>query len=53
MHTNAKEGAMTTREAIRILMLSPIYFQLPPINRKQLIKEYCELFEQKEEKGKI
>jgi hypothetical protein len=35
---------MTTREAIQILMLSPIYFRLEPAERKQLIKEYCELF---------
>jgi hypothetical protein len=38
--------AMTTREAIQILMLSPIYFRLEPAERKQLIKEYCELFSQ-------
>jgi hypothetical protein len=43
---------MTTREAIRILMLSPFYFQLPPINRKQLVREYCELFLQKDKKDK-
>ena len=35
---------MTTKEAIQILMLSPIYFKLDPAERKQLIKEYCELF---------
>ncbi len=35
---------MTTREAIRILMLSPFYFKLDPVHRKKLIKEYCELF---------
>jgi hypothetical protein len=35
---------MTPREAIQILMLSPIYFRLEPVQRKQLIKEYCELF---------
>ena len=35
---------MTSQEAIRILMLSPIYFQLTPIDRKQLILEYCALF---------
>jgi hypothetical protein len=52
MYTNAKEGAMTTREAIRILMLSPIYFQLPPINRKQLVREYRELFAPKDKKDK-
>lgn len=37
---------MTPREAIQILMLSPIYFRLEPAERKQLIKEYCELFSQ-------
>lgn len=37
---------MTPRQAIRILMLSPIYFRLEPAERKQLIKEYCELFTQ-------
>jgi hypothetical protein len=52
MHANAKEGAMTTREAIRILMLSPLYFQLPPINRKKLVREYCELFMQNDKKDK-
>ena len=35
---------MTAREAIRILMLSPIYFQIPPSDRIQLIKEYCIYF---------
>lgn len=37
---------MTPREAIQILMLSPIYFQLQPAERRQLVKEYCELFSQ-------
>lgn len=37
---------MTPREAVQILMLSPIYFRLEPAERKQLIKEYCELFSQ-------
>jgi hypothetical protein len=49
----AKEGAMTAREAIRILMLSPFYFQLAPVNRKQLVKEYCLLFSEISEKGKV
>jgi hypothetical protein len=43
---------MTAREAIRILMLSPIYFRMPPINRIELIKEYCALFNQVPEKKK-
>jgi len=44
--TPRKETVMTPREAIQILMLSPIYFQLQPAERRQLIKEYCELFSQ-------
>ncbi len=36
---------MTRQEAIRVLMLSPIYFKLKPANRKQLIQEYCTLFD--------
>ncbi len=42
----AREGGivMTSQEAIRVLMLSPIYFKLKPVNRKQLIQEYCNLF---------
>ncbi len=35
---------MTKQEAIRVLMLSPIYFKLTPLDRKQLIHEYCALF---------
>ncbi|MCK5069711.1 MAG: hypothetical protein KAR01_04185 [Desulfocapsa sp.] len=35
---------MTSQEAIRVLMLSPIYFKLKPVDRKQLIREYCALF---------
>ena len=35
---------MTAREAIRILMLSPIYFKIPPTNRIKLIKEYCLMY---------
>ncbi len=34
---------MNPREAIRILMLSPIYFQLRPAQRWQLVCEYCQL----------
>ena len=32
---------MNPREAISILMLSPIYFKLSPAERWQLILEYC------------
>lgn len=35
---------MTPREAIRILMLSPIYFRLRPFQRWQLVQEYCQRF---------
>ncbi|MBU0961436.1 MAG: hypothetical protein KKD01_11935 [Proteobacteria bacterium] len=35
---------MTQQEAIRVLMLSPIYFKLTPSDRRQLIREYCALF---------
>lgn len=48
----AKEGNMTAREAIGILMLSPFYFRLSPENRKQLIKEFCGLFTWMEKTGK-
>ncbi len=41
---------MTAREAIRILMLSPIYFRLQPINRIELIKEYCALYDREPKK---
>jgi len=44
------EGVMTPREAIRILMLSPFYFRMEPVHRKQLVKEFCELFKQTAEK---
>ena len=37
---------MSPREAIRILILSPIYFQLSPEQRWQLVREYCQLFEE-------
>ncbi len=35
--------AMTPQEAIRILMLSPIYFRLDLPARKELIQEFCDL----------
>ncbi len=43
---------MTAREAIRILMLSPIYFKLQPNNRIELIKEYCALYNKAPKKKK-
>jgi hypothetical protein len=39
---------MSPRMAIRILMLSPIYFQLSLANRRVLVLEYCQLFSQSE-----
>ncbi|MEW6221079.1 MAG: hypothetical protein AB1634_16315 [Thermodesulfobacteriota bacterium] len=35
---------MTPREAIRVLMLSPIYFRLKLPARKVLVQEFCQLF---------
>ena len=35
---------MSPREAIRIQMLSPIYFRLRPVERWQLVREYCQRF---------
>lgn len=35
---------MKPREAIQILMLSPIYFRLTLVARKELIQEFCQLF---------
>ena len=32
---------MSPRQAVRILMLSPIYFRLRPVERWQLVREYC------------
>lgn len=37
---------MITREAIHILMLSPIYFQLDLKTRRDLVKEFCQLHQQ-------
>jgi hypothetical protein len=36
---------MTSQEAIRVLMLSPIYFKLAPSDRRLLISEVCALFD--------
>jgi len=48
---------MNPRMAIRILMLSPIYFQLSLAQRWTLVLEYCQLFSQSEPrenyKGKV
>ena len=34
---------MTTKEAIKILMLSPFYFRIELADRKRLILEFCSL----------
>jgi len=36
---------MSPREAIRILMLSPVYFRMRPLQRWQLVCEYCRSYE--------
>lgn len=41
---------MTLRMAIRILMLSPIYFQLSVAERRALVVEYCRWFRDSEGK---
>ncbi len=33
---------MHPRQAVRILMLSPIYFRLRPADRWRLVQEYCQ-----------
>jgi hypothetical protein len=33
---------MKTRDAIHILILSPIYFRLTLLQRLQLVREYCQ-----------
>jgi hypothetical protein len=35
---------MTPREAIRILMLSPLYFRLDLEARKILVQEFCSIY---------
>jgi hypothetical protein len=46
-------GAMCCREAIRILMESPIYWRLSLDERWGLIKEYIETFAQVVQERKI
>jgi len=36
------EDGMSPRQAVRILMLSPIYFRLRPLVRWRLVCEYCQ-----------
>jgi hypothetical protein len=35
---------MTSQEAIGVLMLSPFYFKMSPVDRKKLVREYCASF---------
>lgn len=35
---------MTIQEAISILMLSPLYFKMSPADRRKLVQEYCDFF---------
>ncbi|MFH2123064.1 MAG: hypothetical protein ABIJ50_06245 [Pseudomonadota bacterium] len=35
---------MTSQEAIGVLMLSPFYFKMSPVDRKKLVQEYCDFF---------
>ena len=39
-----EDQAMTNQEAIGILMLSPLYFKMSPADRKELVEEYCDIF---------
>lgn len=41
---------MTAKDAMRILMLSPIYFKIPPNKRIELIRDYCAYFNQDKKK---
>jgi hypothetical protein len=36
-----KTKETTLREAVRILMLSPFYFKLALLDRKNLIRDFC------------
>jgi hypothetical protein len=40
-----RRNAMTPRQAIRVLMLSPIYFRLDVAARRKLVYEFCALYE--------
>jgi len=35
---------MTHQQALKILMLSPLYFKLGTAERMQLVKEYCKMY---------
>lgn len=40
-----RTAAMTPREAIKILMLSPMYFRMDIRARRALVKEFCSLYQ--------
>lgn len=40
----AEEATMTHQQAIKILMLSPVYYRLGTLERMELVKEYCKLY---------
>ena len=42
---------MTYQQAVKILMQSPIYFRLGPIERLRLIHEYCRLYSEVRKKS--
>ncbi len=46
---------MTPQQALKILMLSPLYFKLGLVERKELVKEYCRHFQEilKEPPGRV
>jgi len=34
---------ITIRQAVRVLMQSPLYFRMRPEARRNLVKEFCQL----------
>ena len=42
-YQGGQQAIMTIREAIKILMLSPIYYRMNLKDRKKLINEFCSL----------
>ena len=42
LNRSSCQTAMKLRDAVHILMLSPIYFYLPVPQRLLLVKEYCQ-----------
>ena len=41
-----KGNAMTPKEAIRVLMLSPFYYKLDLSSRMLLVREFCAIYDQ-------